>query len=178
LQATGQHALANEQADYEQLYQAHRARVLRLCHLFLGDADEAQEVTQDVFLKLHRAMQSDGAPINWGPWLRVVAANACRDRRRSRWWRWGRTSEAFVDNEHAGSLLTPEQSALSRETRQRIWRAFSALPGRQREVFALRHLEGWSTEEVADALQLSSGSVKRHLFRAVQHMRRALGGPG
>lgn len=176
MQAVGKHALANEQADYEQLYYAHRARVLRLCHLLLGDPDEAQEVSQEVFLKLHRALLADGAPINWGPWLKTVAVNACRDRRRSRWWRWGRTSDAYVDNEHASSFLTPEQSALSQETRQRIWRAFNSLPGRQKEVFALRHLEGWSTEEVAGALQLSSGTVKRHLFRAVQHMRAALGG--
>jgi RNA polymerase sigma-70 factor, ECF subfamily len=175
LHAIGTHPLANEEADYEQIYHAHRLRVLRLCHLLLGDADEAQEVSQEVFLKLHRALTGDGAPIKWGPWLKTVAVNACRDRRRSRWWRWGRTSEVFIDELHAGNALTPEQSALSRETRQRIWRAFQTLSARQREVFALRHLEGWSTDEVADALRVSSGSVKRHLFRAVQHMRSALG---
>jgi RNA polymerase sigma-70 factor (ECF subfamily) len=175
LHAIGTHALANEEADYEQIYHAHRLRVLRLCHLLLGDADEAQEVSQEVFLKLHRALTGDGAPIKWGPWLKTVAVNACRDRRRTRWWRWGRTSEVFIDELHAGNALTPEQSALSRETRDRIWRAFQTLSTRQREVFALRHLEGWSTDEVADTLRMSTGSVKRHLFRAVQHMRSALG---
>jgi RNA polymerase sigma-70 factor (ECF subfamily) len=169
--------LANEPVDYEQLYHAHRARVLRLCHLLLGDADEAQDVSQEVFLKFHRAVVAEQGVTNWGGWLSAVAVNACRDRRRARWWRWWRTSEEFIDDHHAGGAPTPEQSALSEETRRRIWHAVSALPGRQREVFALRHLEGWSTEEVADALQLSTGTVKRHLFRAVQHMRRALGGP-
>ena len=173
----GTHALADEEADYEQLYYTHRARVLRLCHLLLGDADEALEVSQEVFLKLHTALASDGAPIKWGPWLRVVAVNACRDRRRSRWWRWGRTSETFDDEQFAGTTLTPEQSAINRETRQRIWQTFRTLSERQREVFALRHLEGWSTEEVADTLGMSTGSVKQHLFRAVQHMRSALGEP-
>ena len=177
MHATGTHALANEEADYEQIYYAHRARVLRLCHLLLGDTDEAQEGSQEVFLKLHTALAADGAPIKWGPWLKVVAVNACRDRRRSRWWRWGRTSEVFIDDQYAGNALTPEQSALSRETRQRIWRALRSLSTRQREVFALRHLEGWSTDEVAETLQMSSGTVKRHLFRAVQHMRSALGEP-
>ena len=175
LQATGTHALANEEVDYDQIYHAHRLRVVRLCHLLLGDADEAQEVSQEVFLKLHRTLVGGTVPMKWGPWLKTVAINACRDRRRSRWWRWGRTSEVFIEDQHAAAALTPEQSAIGRETQQRIWRAFQTLSARQREVFALRHLEGWSTEEVAGALRMSTGTVKRHLFRAVQHMRSALG---
>ena len=176
MRVQGHHALANREVDYEQLYHAHSARVVRLCRILLGDVDEAQEVSQEVFLKLHRALLSGDEPIGWGAWLTTVTVNACRDRRRSRWWRWWRQHDAYDDNHHAAGGSTPEQAALSRETRQRIWQAFDGLSGRQREVFALRHLEGWSTDEVADALQLSSGSVKQHLFRAVQHMRSALGG--
>ena len=71
---------------------------------------------------------------------------------------------------------TPEEEALTREGAARIWRAFRELPPRQQEVFALRYLEGWSTEEVAGALHLSVGSVKQHLFRAVRRLRRVIGG--
>jgi RNA polymerase sigma factor (sigma-70 family) len=62
-----------------------------------------------------------------------------------------------------------------RETRERIWQAFRELPPRQQEVFALRYLEGWSTEAVANALGLSTGSVKQHLFRAVHRLRAVIG---
>jgi RNA polymerase sigma-70 factor (ECF subfamily) len=61
------------------------------------------------------------------------------------------------------------------ETRRRIWIAFRALPRRQQEVFALRHIEEQSTLAVAEALGLNPGSVKRHLFRAVRALRRSLG---
>src|SRR5437667_440079 len=71
---------------------------------------------------------------------------------------------------------TPEEAALGREERQRIWRIFRRLSARQQEVFALRQLEGWSTDEVAETLGLSSGSVKRHLFRATHQLRAALRG--
>lgn len=168
--------LVADQVDYAELHAAHRPRVLRLCHLLLGDPDDAQEVTQDVFLKLHTALADAPADVRWGAWLTTVAVNACRDRRRSWWWRWLRDRETYDDERFAGSGLTPEDAALSRETRLRIWHAFRALPARQREVFALRHFEGWSTEEVADLLAISTGSVKQHLFRAVQHLRAALGG--
>jgi RNA polymerase sigma-70 factor (ECF subfamily) len=69
---------------------------------------------------------------------------------------------------------TPEGAALTGETRGHIWRAFRQLPQRQREVFVLRHLEGWPTRDVAEALSLSTGSVKRHLFRAVARLRKEL----
>jgi RNA polymerase sigma factor (sigma-70 family) len=52
------------------------------------------------------------------------------------------------------------------------------LPARQQEVFVLRHVEEWSTDEVARALEITPGSVKRHLFRAIRHLRVALGGNG
>jgi RNA polymerase sigma factor (sigma-70 family) len=72
--------------------------------------------------------------------------------------------------------LTLEDEALKREWQVRLWQAFQALPARQREVFALRYIEGWSTAVVAEALGLTAGSVKRHLFRAVRRLRQALGG--
>jgi RNA polymerase sigma-70 factor (ECF subfamily) len=72
--------------------------------------------------------------------------------------------------------LNPEDKTVSREERERIWKFFRTLSTRQQEVFALRYVEGWSGEEVADLLGMSSGTVKRHLFRAVRHLRHALGG--
>ena len=72
--------------------------------------------------------------------------------------------------------VTPEDTAISSETRRRIWQAFRSLPDRQREVFVLRHVEEWSGPEIAAALGLSPGTVKRHLFRAVHRMRVSPGG--
>jgi len=57
-----------------------------------------------------------------------------------------------------------------------VWEEFRRLSARQQEVFTLRQLEGWSTEEVAASLGLSPGSVKRHLYRAVHGLRAALRG--
>lgn len=71
---------------------------------------------------------------------------------------------------------TPEETTVSREERERIWHFFRELSGRQQEVLVLRYVEGWSGEEVAEMLGLTSGSVKRHLFRAVHQMRKSLGG--
>jgi RNA polymerase sigma factor (sigma-70 family) len=169
------------QAHYEQLYRLHYSRVMRLCRLLLADAHEAEDVAQDVFVKLWRASQMETRAMAWEPWLTRVTVNACRDRRRSGWWKWWRAPRHPADVDFPSVLdrpswePTPEEAALGREVRGRIWQAFRALPARQQEVFSLRYVEGWSTEAVADALGLSTGSVKQHLFRAVHRLRAVIG---
>ncbi len=163
--------------DYERLYAEHRPRVLRICGLLLADPTEADDVAQEVFVKLFRELAASGDTISWGAWLNRVTVNACRDRRRSAWWRnWRSQPGEFDETAFAHAGPTPEEHALSEETRREIWAAFRQLPARQREVFALRYLEGCSTEETAEVLELTTGSVKTHLFRAVRHMRARLRG--
>jgi RNA polymerase sigma-70 factor, ECF subfamily len=174
--------ISDQQAHYEQLYRQHYPRILRLCRLLLADPHEAEDVAQEVFLKLLQASKTETRAMTWESWLTRVTVNACHDRRRSGWWRWWRSRSPRTDVD-ALSMLdlpsqgpTPEEEALNREARRRIWQAFRVLSSRQQEVFVLRYLEGWSTEAVADMLGLSAGSVKQHLFRAVHHLRAAIEG--
>jgi RNA polymerase sigma-70 factor (ECF subfamily) len=167
-----------EPVSYEALYTAHYAEVLRLCRLLLANHHEAEEVAQEVFLKAYQKYQNANEThlMMWRPWLVRVSINGCRDRRRSGWWKlWRGASEEYKEANDSVSTRTPEQALLGRETQRHIWRAFRELSSRQQEVFALRYIDEWSTEEVAEMLGISTGSVKRYLFRAVHHLRGALG---
>ena len=168
-------AALSQAVVYEDLHRAHRERVVRLCRTLLADPDEAADVAQDVFTKLLRAQETETRPMDWGAWLTRVAVNACRDRRRSGWWRWWRERGVAIEESSLRTIRTPEDEIIGREVQGRVWEAYRRLPARQREVFALRQLEGYSTEEVASLLGISTGSVKQHLFRAVHGLRRALG---
>jgi RNA polymerase sigma-70 factor (ECF subfamily) len=109
--------------------------------------------------------------------LTRVAINACHDRHRAGWWtRFRRSSARIEEIPLPAGDSSPADRVLSEETRRRIWLAFRKLPGRQREVFVLRYIEDLSTAEVAAALALSPGSVKRHLFRAIHRLRETLRG--
>jgi RNA polymerase sigma-70 factor (ECF subfamily) len=171
-----------EPAYYEEIYRRHYRRVVRLCRLLLADPHEAEDVAQEVFVKLLQASRTETRAMAWEPWLTRVTVNACRDRRRSGWWKWWRAPRHTADDDvasvpdHPSPGPTPEEEALSHETCGRVWQAFRELPSRQQEVFTLRYLEGWSTEAVAEALGLSVGSVKQHLFRAVHRLRSVIGG--
>ncbi len=169
--------MPGKRPSYEELYKSHHPKVARLCRLLLSDPHEAEDVGQEVVLKMFHQYQTGDWPTAWGPWLTRVTINACRDRRRSGWWKhWRASKEEFQEADHASHARTPEEEALSQEGRVRIWRSFKKLSSRQQEVFVLRHVEGWSTEEVAETLGLTAGSVKSHLCRAVRHLRKALGG--
>ena len=160
-------------AQCEVLYREHAPRLLRLCRLLLRNPQEAEDVAHEVFLKLVENDWVTDRAMSWGPWLTRVAINACRDRQRAAWRRlWHGAPE---EGELVDRNPTPEAAALTGETREQIWRALRQLSQRQREVFVLRHVEGWSTQGVAEALGLSTGSVKRHLFRAVARLRKGLG---
>ena len=160
----------------EGLLDAHGGRLRRLSEFLLGDREEAREVVQEVFVKACEAIAHARPPEDWAPWLTRVTVNLCRDRRRAGWWvRFRRQTEPVDAVPLAALTPSPADLAVGEETRRQIWAAFRQLPARQREVFALRHIEEWSTEEVAAALSMSPGTVKRHLWRAIRRMRSALG---
>lgn len=162
--------------DYDELFRRHRARIVRLCHLLLRDRAEAEDVAQEVFLTLYREYAHGERRLGWAPWLTRVAVNACHRRRRSRWWRAWRAEPPAVDPVELATVTpTPEAQTISGEEREAILAVFHTLSVRQQEVFLLRHVEGYATDDVAVMLGLHSGSVKRHLYRATHAFQRALG---
>jgi RNA polymerase sigma-70 factor (ECF subfamily) len=168
---------AARQPSFEALHGEHAPRIERLCRLLLRDATEAQDVAQEVLLKLLQEQRAGRAHEAWDRWLTRVTVNACRDRRRSGWWRWWRDRHAELhETDLPAAWPTPEEALVGVETRRRIWIAFRQLSPRQQEVFALRHVEDLSTADVAMTLGLTEGSAKQHLFRAVRHLRLALRG--
>ena len=165
--------MAQQSTTAEMLYQEHNRRIGRLCLMLLGNPEDARDVAQEVFLKVLQQCKGMDDPRDWSAWLTRVAINACHDRRRSggwKWWQRGGRELADSDLIAAG----PEDDAVRIEQRVAIWRGVRTLTASQRDVFVLRQIEGWSTSETAEALNLSNESVKLHLFRAMRRMRKAL----
>jgi len=159
--------------DHDRIYRTYRSRILNLCRLLLRDPDEAEDVAQEVFLRAFERLISQEPPEVWEAWLVRVAVNACRDRQRSGWWK-SRRKQGDLDELATWVSRSVEDEARSREWHANLWRKLRALNNKQRNVFVLRYVEGWSTNEVAQALGLSEAGVKTHLFRAVRQLRKAI----
>jgi len=131
------HTAAARMTPYDDLHRAHRQRVTRLCRVLLADPDEAADTVQDVFTRLHEQLAIETRTMDWGAWLTRVAVNACRDRRRSGWWRWWR-ERGTDDSALPGTLRTPEDEIIGRETQGRVWAAVARLPQGLRAATARR----------------------------------------
>ncbi|MFB3779136.1 MAG: RNA polymerase sigma factor [Bryobacteraceae bacterium] len=167
--------------DFEAWMGAEQRRVYRICYRLLGQRDEADTATQEVFLKAHRALTRRDAGDLDDParWLTRVTVNTCLDRLRSRRWRFWRQRPGPED-ERAILAMTPdkaptaEDKLFAAEISERLSKALQGLSGRQRSVFVLRHYEDMSLEEIGAALGLEVGTVKAHMARAVSKLREDL----
>src|SRR3989475_10661937 len=128
------HSMPVDQGEFEVLYRTHYARLIRLGCLWLDDPYEAEDVVQEVLLKLLKGSQSPYSPTAWEPWLTRVTRNACHDRRRSGWWKWWRAAPAAPVEavERPALCLTLEDGGLNRGWRGRPWEAVSVLPTHHR----------------------------------------------
>ena len=148
-------------AALERLLDLYEKKVFRMAVVMLKDAGRAEEVTQDIFLKVWRALPRYDGRAAVSTWLYAIARNTCLSAIRAESYR--RTSPLNESLEPAVLDSTP----LDLEMRQ----CLSALPEAQREVITLYYLEEKSVTDVAALLDLPEGTVKSHLHRA----RRALG---
>jgi RNA polymerase sigma-70 factor (ECF subfamily) len=152
------------QAEVLRLFSEHGTALFRFCRSTLGNATDAEDVTQETFLKLLRHLQAAGDRRNLKSWLFTVAANSCRDRARVRlrWLPWRaeldhRTVEPVDD--------TPDL--------HRARQALRALAPRDRLLLSLR-ASGLSYKEMAAAAGIREQSIGRLLARALDRWKRGL----
>jgi RNA polymerase sigma-70 factor (ECF subfamily) len=146
---------------FEQLLELYGKKVFRMAVMMLKDAARAEEVTQDIFLKLWQALPAYDGRAAPSTWLYTIARNTCLSAVRAESYR--RTTSLNQVSEPTVSNLAPLK--IAREE------CLSKLPEIQREVITLFYLEDKSVKDVAQLLDLPEGTVKSHLHRA----RRALG---
>lgn len=164
--------------DFDRLVRLHQQRIYRVLLAVLRDADAADTLTQECFLRAYQKRQSFRGEASAGTWLVRIAINLARDhqknRRQSFWRRLvgfsGDAAEAAA-TEVADRRASPERALLAREEARAVARAVDRLPARQREVFLLRFVEELSLEEIAQGTELKTGTVKSHLSRALAAVR-------
>ena len=150
------------------LYRDHAGSLVRMAKLLLRDQASAEDVVQDAFLGLHRAMPRLTDRDQLLPYLRAAVINGCRSVLR------GRQRALRRRVQHEPSASSAEYEALASDDRRVVLAAVGWLPRRSREVLVLRYYLGLPDHEIAAALRVSRGTVSSTASRAVAALGREL----
>lgn len=161
---------------FKKLCSQHQHRVYTFAYYYLGNREDAEDVTQEVLIRLWengQQVEGEGLPA----WITRVTRNACLDALRKR--RNARTLGSAEDNEEtlarvASTGPDPGQLAEVAELRQRLDQALALLPELQRSILILREIQGRDYEEISAALGLPLNTMKVYLHRGRQRLREVL----
>lgn len=166
--------------QFEAAVQLHRPRVFRFIAASLRDRESAENLTQECFMRAYKARAQFRGESGLATWLMHIAANLVRSHEASgrlKFWRNSLRRDSDL-SDLCDSLpdqsRSPEAQVLAKERLARIWNAVGRLSERQRTVFLLRFVEDMELLEIAAVTGMKEGTVKTHLFRALQSMRSVL----
>jgi len=161
--------LAGRGEAFGELVTRYERAVYHLAVRTLHDRTEAEDATQEAFLKAYRALGSFRPGAKFSTWIFTICYRGCCDRlaRRKRF-----SGDELPDR--ADPAAGPELLAERSDEAARLRAAIDALPEKYRAVITLYHLQGKQYEEIATVLNLPLGTVKTHLFRAKEQLRKVL----
>jgi RNA polymerase sigma-70 factor (ECF subfamily) len=163
----------DDMSGFDEIYQKHYRRVYSICLRMTGNTAEAEDLTQDVFLQLHRKLQSFRGDAAFTTWLHRLTVNHVLMHFRKRRVRSEVTTEDGempdqIDPESDNPLAAPHVDRIALNT------AIDKLPPGYRKVFILHDVEGFEHEEIATILRCSSGTSKSQLHKARLKLRKLL----
>jgi len=159
--------IAGEAEAFDLLVQRWRDRIVDLAHLLTGDRDAAEDIGQEVFLKLFRKPGAYDPARPFAAWICTVAKNLCHDRFRRESTR-ARYQKTAVEERSYGPrpLPAPSEAAAAAEGQERLREAIAALPARFREAYVLCAVRGLSYEEAGQVCGCPAKTVSTRLARA------------
>jgi RNA polymerase sigma-70 factor (ECF subfamily) len=168
--------LTGDQVAWEQIVRQHWRKVFNLAYKFVGRHDEAEDLAQDIFLKIFKALHTFDRRANFQTWLISISRNLCIDHYRS----VRKERETMARDVDASELMpvsrerSPYGQLEQLDLRQIIRRALAELPATLREAVVLRDLKEFSYQEIADQLGLPEGTVKSRINRGRLELARQL----
>ncbi len=166
LNAIVRDCLEGSEGAWKTLVSTYAKRIYNMAYQFCGTAQEAEDLTQEIFIKLHGALPKYDPEKNFTAWLLTLAKNHLIDEyRRTKWEKKQRDDfdERFLAQR---SFDDPEESYLSQESRKFVWEGLNKLSSEMRMAIILRDIQGGTYEEIAETLGLPLGTVKSRVNRA------------
>lgn len=166
---------------FDELVHRYDRQVLSIAARYVNQAEDAKDIYQEVFMRVYKALPGFEARSEFSTWLYRITTNVCLThgtRRKKNAHRTRSNEHDDTENDaHAEYGISDNESdrhTLNTEISTRVNHAMNVLSPQQKMVFTLKHYEGYKLREIADILECSEGTVKKHLFTATQRMREQL----
>jgi RNA polymerase sigma-70 factor (ECF subfamily) len=176
IEALIQRCLHNDQAAWDLIVRQHWRKVFNVAYKFVGKHDEAEDLTQEIFLKVFKSLNTFDRRANFQTWLVSVSRNLCIDHYRS-----VRKERQTIDRGVDANELSPASpdpspmAALEQRDRVTLLRqAFAELPATLRTAVVMRDIQEMSYQEIADRLRLPEGTVKSRINRGRNELARQI----
>jgi len=178
LELVERHARGDESA-FDEVYTLHSGRVYGLCLRLAGDPEEAFDLAQEVFLRVHRHLARFRGRSSLSTWIYRVTVNHCRSRLARRRISAVPLEEAVArGDEPRARGADPERLAVVSQASRRLGAALARLPLKLRMAVVLRDVEGLAYGEIASVLRVPVGTVRSRIARAREALRQELGDGG
>ncbi len=157
-------AIAGSDAAFAALVDRYNDLLYRHAERMLGLVDDAEDVVQSAWIKAFRNLRKCRDPERFGAWVFRIGANACKDAVKAK-------RRGIVPLESVAELESHDGDTATRlDQRRRLASALASLAPDQREAFLLKHMEGWSYEEMADQLGVQVSALKMRVHRAREEL--------
>jgi RNA polymerase sigma-70 factor (ECF subfamily) len=160
--------------------ESHKHRLFNLAYDLLGNAHDAEDVSQEAFIKVYCGIGGFRGEAQLGSWMHRIVVNLCLNRRRKKAVSEMELRDSFEDDQAHQPIAAqdfeanPEKMTEAEIMRAHLRRALDELSPQQRTVFILRHDEDMPLAEIGKMLDISEGTVKSQLFRALKKLQAAL----
>ena len=165
-----------EPGAFEALYRQHASRLYNLAYRMVGNAADAEDLLQEIFLLAHRKLGSFKGQSALGTWLYRLATNLCLDHLRSKAARTAQATSSIDEESPSGRRYEPAAPAVQPAISVDLERAIARLPEGCRAAFVLHDVEGLEHREVAEVLGIAEGTSKSQVHKARQRLREWLHG--
>ena len=162
---------------YEALVANYQQLAFRVAYVITRDAGEAQDATQDAFVRAYYALDRFRSGSSFKPWLLRIVANQARNRRRSAGRRLELATRVGGSRPSGDAAPSPEVAALAGETRAELLDAIESLREEERLAVIFRYFFDLTEAEMAEAMGCRRGTVKSRLSRALSNLRRTVDAP-
>ena len=177
-----QRAKEGDRKAFEEIYHLYHRRIYNAVYGMLSDPDDAQDVTQDVFIRLHDALPTLRADEAFSTYLYRIALNLCRDRaRRKKRVRFQSMDTPRTDSEgdvepmeFPDMAKLPEEKLTNDELQNRVREAVQTLSVDHKAVIVMHHFQGMEVNDIANILKVPTGTVKSRLARGRDQLHRKL----